>query len=62
VLLRSRPRKVDGELVREDDVRRLAAWNAARPRRRASLHAGAVILQDFTGVPAVVDLASMREP
>jgi aconitate hydratase len=61
VLLESVLRNVDGELVTEPDVRRLAAWNAARPADvELPFLPGRVILQDFTGVPAVVDLASMR--
>jgi aconitate hydratase len=52
---------VDGELVSEEDVRRLAAWNASAPADVELPYMPArVILQDFTGVPAVVDLASMR--
>ena len=61
VLLESVLRNVDGELVTETDVRRLAAWNAARPADvELPFMPARVILQDFTGVPAVVDLASMR--
>ena len=61
VLLESVLRNVDGELVTETDVRRLAAWNAARPAEvELPFMPARVILQDFTGVPAVVDLASMR--
>src|SRR5712692_7407349 len=61
VLLESVLRNVDGELVTEDDVRNLAAWNAAAPKDVELPYMPArVILQDFTGVPAVVDLASMR--
>jgi aconitate hydratase len=61
VLLESVLRSVDGELVSEQDVRNLAAWNAAAPRDVELPYMPArVILQDFTGVPAVVDLASMR--
>jgi len=61
VLLEAVLRNVDGELVTEDDVRNLAAWNAAAPRDVELPYMPArVILQDFTGVPAVVDLASMR--
>src|SRR5258705_544959 len=61
VLLESVLRNVDGELVTEADVRRLAAWNAARPAEvELPFMPARVILQDFTGVPAVVDLASMR--
>src|SRR6185436_2171251 len=54
-------RHVDGELVTEDDVRNLAAWKAAAPKDvELPFRPARVILQDFTGVPAVVDLASMR--
>src|SRR5260221_6201346 len=61
VLLESVLRNVDGELVTEPDVRRLAAWNAARPAEvELPFMPARVILQDFTGVPAVVDLAAMR--
>src|SRR2546428_525338 len=61
VLLEAVLRNVDGELVREDDVRNLAAWSAASPKDVELPYMPArVILQDFTGVPAVVDLASMR--
>jgi aconitate hydratase len=61
VLLESVLRNVDGELVTENDVRGLAAWNASSPRDVELPYMPArVILQDFTGVPAVVDLASMR--
>ena len=61
ILLESVLRNLDGELVREEDVRRLAAWEAARPLdAELPFMPARVILQDFTGVPAVVDLASMR--
>jgi aconitate hydratase len=61
VLLESVLRNVDGELVTENDVRSLAAWNAPSPREvELPFMPARVILQDFTGVPAVVDLASMR--
>ncbi len=61
VLLESVVRSVDGELVTEQDVRNLSAWNAAAPKDVELPYLPArVILQDFTGVPAVVDLASMR--
>jgi aconitate hydratase A / 2-methylisocitrate dehydratase len=60
-LLEAVLRNVDDELVTEDDVRNLAAWNAAAPKDVELPYMPArVILQDFTGVPAVVDLASMR--
>ena len=61
VLLEAVLRNCDGELVTEDDVRRLAAWNAERPAEvEMPFKPARVILQDFTGVPAVVDLAAMR--
>ncbi len=61
VLLESLLRGVDGRTVREEDVAALAAWNAAAPaRREVPFRPARVILQDFTGVPALVDLAAMR--
>jgi len=61
VLLESVLRSVDDELVDEEDVKRLGAWNASAPLDvELPFMPGRVILQDFTGVPAVVDLASMR--
>ena len=61
VLLEAVLRSVDGELVTADDVRNLAGWNAKAPRDvELPFMPARVILQDFTGVPAVVDLASMR--
>jgi aconitate hydratase len=61
VLLEACLRNLDDELVTEDDVRRLAGWTAAAPSpMELPFMPGRVILQDFTGVPAVVDLASMR--
>ena len=61
VLLESVLRNCDGELVTEDDVRRLAGWNAISPAaHEVPFKPARVILQDFTGVPAVVDLAAMR--
>src|SRR5512134_1423822 len=61
VLLEAVLRHCDGELITEDDVKELAAWNAAKPaEREVPFRPARVILQDFTGVPAVVDLAAMR--
>lgn len=62
VLLESVLRNCDGREVTEDDVRNLAGW---RPEQRAAIEVpfkpARVVLQDFTGVPAVVDLAAMRD-
>jgi aconitate hydratase len=61
VLLEAVLRSVDGELVTAQDVKNLGAWNAPAPRDvELPFRPARVILQDFTGVPAVVDLASMR--
>ena len=61
VLLESVLRSLDDELVDESDVKRLANWNATAPLDvELPFMPARVILQDFTGVPAVVDLASMR--
>ncbi|HEV7279498.1 MAG TPA: aconitate hydratase AcnA [Pirellulaceae bacterium] len=62
VLLESALRNVDGFIVSEDDVRRIASWNpTALPEQEIPFLPARVVLQDFTGVPAVVDLAAMRE-
>src|SRR5258707_13497120 len=62
ILLEALLRNVDGYLVTEDDVKRLAAWQAARPDpRELPFMPACVIMQDFTGVPCVVDLAAMRD-
>ena len=61
VLLESLLRGVDGRVVREEDVAALAAWNPKNPaRREIPFRPARVVLQDFTGVPALVDLAAMR--
>ncbi|HET8739771.1 MAG TPA: aconitate hydratase AcnA [Acidimicrobiia bacterium] len=61
VLLESTLRNVDGVRVTEDDVRRIAAYDARNvPEGEIPFITGRVVLQDFTGVPAVVDLAAMR--
>ncbi|MBN1908589.1 MAG: aconitate hydratase AcnA [Pirellulales bacterium] len=61
VLLEAALRNCDGHVVREEDVANLAGWNAAAPARvEVPFLPARVVLQDFTGVPAVVDLAAMR--
>jgi aconitate hydratase len=61
VLLESCLRNFDNFQVNEQDVKRLAAWNAEKPSPvELPFKVARVILQDFTGVPAVVDLAAMR--
>src|SRR3954468_10689796 len=61
VLLESALRNADNFEVTEEDVTGLAAWKAERPNPvELPFKPARVILQDFTGVPAVVDLAAMR--
>jgi aconitate hydratase len=61
VLLESALRNTDNFEVTEDDVKGLAAWNAAKVAAvELPFKVARVILQDFTGVPCVVDLAAMR--
>ncbi|MFH1418679.1 MAG: aconitate hydratase AcnA [Planctomycetota bacterium] len=61
ILLENVLRHAGGGIVTADDVTALAAWNAKEPAKRELPYTPArVILQDFTGVPAVVDLAAMR--
>lgn len=61
VLLEAVLRQVDGFTVTNDDVSRLARWGADVPSTaEIPFKPARVILQDFTGVPAVVDLAAMR--
>jgi aconitate hydratase len=61
VLLEACLRHVDGFIVNESDVTNLASWNPAAPLQvEVPFKPGRVVLQDFTGVPAVVDLAALR--
>jgi aconitate hydratase len=62
ILLENVLRREDGVTVTAADIEALATWNAnAVPSREITFAPARVLLQDFTGVPAVVDLAAMRE-
>ena len=61
VLLEAALRKCDGFLVTEDDVKRIAAWSPTQSPAEIPFMPSRVILQDFTGVPAVVDIAALRD-
>ena len=62
ILLENLLRHVDGRVVTEDDVVALAQWQPQAEKRPDIPYMPArVVLQDFTGVPAVVDLAAMRD-
>ncbi len=63
VLLENLLRWEDGNTVTGDDLKALAGWLKTRSSEREIQYRPArVLMQDFTGVPAVVDLAAMREP
>ena len=62
VLLENLLRTEDGANVTAEQIRALAAWDAsAEPSQEIQFTPARVIMQDFTGVPCVVDLATMRE-
>ncbi len=63
VLLENLLRFEDGRTVRKDDIKAVAAWlkNKGRTEREIAFRPARVLMQDFTGVPAVVDLAAMRD-
>jgi aconitate hydratase len=62
ILLENLLRTEDGRVVKQEEIRALAAWNRqSKPEQEIAFTPSRVLLQDFTGVPAVVDLAAMRD-
>ncbi len=62
ILLENLLRNEDGRTVRPGDIEAIAKWNpAAEPDSEIAFAPSRVLLQDFTGVPAIVDLAAMRD-
>ncbi len=62
ILLENLLRTEDGANITADDIRGLAGWDQnAEPSKEIQFTPARVIMQDFTGVPCVVDLATMRE-
>jgi aconitate hydratase len=62
ILLENLLRREDGKSVKADDVRALTSWTGKTvPVQEIAFMPSRVLLQDFTGVPAVVDLAAMRD-
>src|SRR5215475_10740538 len=62
ILMENLLRTEDGRNVTEHEIRALAAWTSkSRPEKEIAFTPSRVLLQDFTGVPAVVDLAAMRD-
>ena len=61
IILESLIRNFDGKTVREEDIENLINWNPKKPSdSEIPFTVSRVLMQDFTGVPAVVDLAAMR--
>jgi aconitate hydratase len=61
ILLEGALRGHDGFLITEENIRAIAAWTPDGERGEIPFRPSRVILQDFTGVPAVVDLAALRD-
>ncbi len=62
ILLENLLRNEDGESIRAQDIEALATWNANdEPSKEIAFTPARVVMQDFTGVPAIVDLAAMRD-
>jgi aconitate hydratase len=62
ILLENLLRTEEGRVVKPEEIRALAAWNRdSKPEQEIAFTPSRVLLQDFTGVPAVVDLAAMRD-
>jgi aconitate hydratase len=61
ILLENLLRCEDGRFVHAEDIRALASWRPSAPEKEIAFMPARVLLQDFTGVPAIVDLATMRE-
>ena len=62
ILLENLLRNEDGVAVTREDVEALATWDAkAEPSKEIAFTPARVVMQDFTGVPAIVDLAAMRD-
>src|SRR5580698_5270392 len=62
ILLENLLRHEDGRTVTKDDIQFLACWDPiAEPSREIAYMPARVLMQDFTGVPAIVDLAAMRD-
>ena len=62
ILLENLLRREDGRTVRRDEIEKLARWDPTKtPDDEIAFMPARVLMQDFTGVPAVVDLAAMRD-
>src|SRR5258708_20509726 len=61
ILLENLVRCEDGRFVHTEDIQALGRWRPGAPEKEIAFMPARVLLQDFTGVPAIVDLATIRE-
>src|SRR5579862_7512793 len=61
ILLENLLRFEDGSIVKRADIEYVAGWDPSKPAQEINFRPARVLLQDFTGVPCVVDLAAMRD-
>src|ERR1700681_2977543 len=61
ILLENLLRSEDGRTVRHTDIEYVAKWNLSGQAKEINFRPARILLQDFTGVPCVVDLAAMRD-
>lgn len=61
VLLENVMRNLDGRDITREHLERLARWNPKSPEGEVAIKISRVVMQDYTGVPAIVDLATMRD-
>ncbi len=61
IVLENLVRNYDGYIVRDEEVKAAAQWHQYAGKKDIPLHPTRIIMQDFTGVPAVVDIAAMRD-
>ncbi|RYE29298.1 MAG: hypothetical protein EOP48_32720 [Sphingobacteriales bacterium] len=61
ILLENAIRNEDGVTITKEDIIAIAKWNDNRQNKEISFYPARVLMQDFTGVPAIVDLAAMRD-
>src|ERR1700760_2367374 len=63
IVLENLLRNEDGRAVKKEDIEAIAAWidNRGKKEHEIAFRPASVLMQDFTGVPAVVDLAAMRD-
>ncbi|MFN7038723.1 MAG: aconitate hydratase AcnA [Alphaproteobacteria bacterium] len=61
ILLENALRNEDGRIVKTEDIKAIANWGKLETKNEIAFYPSRVLMQDFTGVPAIVDLAAMRD-